>query len=149
MKKMIEKLMEHAEECLTECSKKQDWHDEDVECAYKAAKLYKTLQEIKMNSGIWEEMQGDGGTSEARMPRVYYGDEHSQMRGRDAATGRYMSRYYDENRHGISNRGGSRSMHSIKDRAIDSLERMYDTAQTDHERSEVDKFIRLIDQAQM
>jgi hypothetical protein len=35
-----------------------------------------------------------------------------------------------------------RSGHSIKDRMVDSLERMYDGASTDHERQIVDKWIK-------
>lgn len=172
MEKILEKLMDHAEECLKEYSKKDEWHEGEMECAYKAAKLYETLQTIKMNNGIWDEMKGDSGTSEARMPRIYYGPDSSQMRGRDANTGRYMSRanrgyndygrddsymdrhnmsngYYDEGMHGNSNRDGNRSMHSIKDRAIDSLERMFDKAQTDHEKQKLDEFIRLIERTEV
>lgn len=171
MKKIIEKLMEHAEECLKEYSKKEDWQEQEMECAYKAAKLYETLQTIKMNDGIWDEMQGDE-TSGAypRMPRVYYNDGMSHMRGRDAATGRYMSRegsmrgyshdggqYYSDSReyrgersndgHSYEDRDnrGVRSMHSIKDRSIDALERMIDSAQTEHERQKISKYIEMIE----
>lgn len=158
MKKIIEKLMEHAEECLTECSKKQDWKDEDVECAYTAAKLYKTLQDIKMNSGFIDGIKGEYETSGARMPRIYYGEEMSHMRGRDAATGRYVSRgddhmddrtserYYDYRIHGTTSDG--RSMHSIKDRAIDCLEKMADNAKTNHERQKLMEFIGMIDRSE-
>lgn len=38
-----------------------------------------------------------------------------------------------------------RSNHSIKDRMVDSLERMYDEAQTDHERGMLDEWIRKIE----
>lgn len=155
MEKCIDALMEHAEESLKAYSKMQDWHPEEVEKAYRAAKLYETLQTIKMNDGIWGEMQGDGQTSHGyRMPHLSYRDGmHSEMRGRDAATGRFMSRadgqpvhdvYYDDRMH--SNRG--RSMHSIKDRAIDALERMIDTAQTDHERQKIEGFINMIERGE-
>lgn len=145
MRKTIDSLMEHAEECLKTYAKMQEWHPEETEAAYRAAKLYETLQTIKMNDGIWDEMKGEDGTSHGyRMPHLSYGDGYrSEMRGRDAA-GRYTSRggmYYDDRMH--SDRG--RSMHSIKDRAIDALERMVDNAQTDNERQKVESFIHLIE----
>ena len=55
------------------------------------------------------------------------------MRGRSRTTGRYMSRDM------------GRSNHSIKDRMVDSLERMYDEAKTDHERGMLDEWIRKIE----
>lgn len=57
----------------------------------------------------------------------------SHMRGRSKTTGRYMSR------------SDGRSMHSIKDRVVDQIERMYDEATTDHERNVLDEMIRDIE----
>lgn len=60
----------------------------------------------------------------------------STRRGRSARTGRYVSMdsmpYYDD-------RGMSR--HSITDRMVDQIERMYDSAKTEHERKELAKWI--------
>ena len=75
-------------------------------------------------------------------------DNHSYERGRSATTGRYVSRddgyssrrYYD----GDNPRNGH-SGHSIKDRMIAQLEKMYDEAQTDHERQTVNDWIRRLD----
>lgn len=80
---------------------------------------------------------------------------YSSRRGRSATTGRYMSRdmessrnYYDD--HGRryydgSYRGDGYSGHSIKDRMVDSLERMYDEAKTEHERATIDEWIGRIE----
>lgn len=79
----------------------------------------------------------------------YDNDGNSYRRGRSATTGRYVSRdampHYDG---GTSRRfydGGGYSGHSIKDRMVAQLEKMYDEAQTDHERQIVSDWIRRID----
>ncbi len=70
--------------------------------------------------------------------RRFFDENRSYMRGRDARTGRYMSRDFERN-HGHDT---GYSGHSIRDRMIDKLERMYDEAQTEHERQVVDEWIR-------
>lgn len=80
---------------------------------------------------------------------------NSYRRGRSATTGRYVSRdampmsraegyssrrFYD----GDASRSGGYSGHSIKDRMVSQLEKMYDEAQTDHERQVVNTWIRRI-----
>ena len=64
----------------------------------------------------------------------------SNARGRSRTTGRYMSRdsVYDM----------GRSNHSIKDRMVDSLERMYDEAATEHERHIIDEWIHKIESSE-
>ncbi len=64
----------------------------------------------------------------------------SNARGRSRTTGRYVSRdsAYDM----------GRSNHSIKDRMVDSLERMYDEAATEHERNTIDEWIRKIESSE-
>lgn len=59
------------------------------------------------------------------------------MRGRDMNTGRYMSRgsSYDD----------GRSMHSVKDQAIQRLEQLMDSAQSDFERDQVRKMIEAVE----
>lgn len=56
----------------------------------------------------------------------------SSRRGRSVRTGRYIS----------MDRGTSG--HSITDRMVDQIERMYDSAKTDYERQELDKWIERI-----
>lgn len=67
----------------------------------------------------------------------------SSRRGRSARTGRYISMdrspYYDSY---SMDRG--MSGHSITDRMVDQIERMYDMAKTDHERRELEKWITRI-----
>ena len=90
-----------------------------------------------------------------------YDDDMSYRRGRSSVTGRYVSRdggsndssrgYYDSSGNYRSFEGGNSSRryhdgngysgHSIQDRMIDKLERMYDEARTDHERRIVDEWI--------
>ena len=99
----------------------------------------------------------DGGNSYDNYSRSYnsYDDDgNSYRRGRSAVTGRYVSRdamphfegstsrrFYDGE---MSRNGNGYSGHSIKDRMVASLEKMYDDAQTEHERQLVDNWIRRI-----
>lgn len=79
-----------------------------------------------------------------------YGDGgNSYRRGRSATTGRYVSRdaapHFDG---GTSRRfydGGGYSGHSIKDRMVAQLEKMYDEAQSEHERQTVSDWIRRLE----
>lgn len=65
--------------------------------------------------------------------------DYSGARGRDAATGRYVSRG-DRAMHDMTYSG-----HSIEDRAIQKLEEMMDTAKSDYERQRINQFIRVIE----
>ena len=98
--------------------------------------------------------------------------DNSMMRGRDARTGRFMSRdrmdtsgkrytfSYDSDGHsgcysygdpmnaGRSyerNRDMGRSGHSIDDRVVDMLERMMDSAASEYERRKLNSYIRVVD----
>lgn len=98
--------------------------------------------------------------------------EQSMMRGRDARTGRFMSRdgmdtsgrrytfsydsdgysgcysYGDHTNPGRSyerNRDMGRSGHSIDDRVVDMLERMMDSAASEYERRKLNSYIRVVD----
>ena len=83
-----------------------------------------------------------------------YDNGNSYRRGRSSVTGRYISRdamphfdgstsrrFYDGE---ISRHDNGYSGHSIKDRMIAQLEKMYDEAQTEHERNLVDNWMRRI-----
>ena len=65
----------------------------------------------------------------------------STRRARSARTGRFVSRDSWDSR---ANRGGY-SGHSIKDRMIDQIERLYDGASTEHERAELSRWIDRIE----
>lgn len=172
LKSMLDSLKKHAEETFEYYADKDKWEPQDVKCAKEAAELYDKIQTIQMNTGIWENINKDGefsersyGGSYARYPHISYGNDYSYMRGRDADTGRYMSRndmYHDgrmwddgysrrnmsrDNRGGQSdNRGGNNSsMHSVKDQAIQRLENLMDAAKSDYEREEIMNMIRTIE----
>ena len=169
----IDCLKEKTEDTMKFYAEKQNWDPQDIECLEKTAKLYDKLQTIQMNTGIWENMKEGGmsygGQSMARYPRISYGNEtnggqsygneESYMRGRDANTGRYMSRDDMSYRGGQSYaRGGQgggrsqasyddgRSMHSVKDQAIQRLEQLMDSAQSDYEREQVRKMIAAVEE---
>lgn len=78
------------------------------------------------------------------VPPISYGAHHtepmydegmSHARGRSPVTGRYVSRGIDHDGY---------SGHSIDDRAIASLERLYDNAQSAHEKERLDTMIHKI-----
>ncbi len=174
----IDCLKEKTEDTMKFYAEKQNWDPQDIECLEKTAKLYDKLQTIQMNNGIWENMKEGGmsygGQSMARYPRISYGNEfyggqsygneESYMRGRDANTGRYMSRddmsyrggqsYGESYARGGQGGGGGRSqasyndgrsMHSVKDQAIQRLEQLMDSAQSDYEREQVRGMIAAVE----
>lgn len=86
-------------------------------------------------------------------PDEYSERWHSMRRGRSPSTGRYTSMrsepYMDSYRDSYEMRqmgsyNDGYSGHSINDRMIDALERMMDTAKTEHERETVRKRIEEI-----
>lgn len=106
------------------------------------------MKEVKELEQMLSELDMDEGYSSRSyntpfMPHMTYENQNdgmSRARGRSRTTGRYMSRdsAYDM----------GRSNHSIKDRMVDSLERMYDEAATEHERNIVDEWIRKIESSE-
>lgn len=158
MKDMLDTMKTRTEEVFKCYAGKQNWDEKDLKCAKEAAELYDKLQTIQMNTGIWEGIKEDGGYSGVRYPHMSYGDEMSMRRGR-GADGRYMSRgmggYDDEYayRGGMSMNRGSygghyddgRSMHSVKDQAIQRLENLMDAATSEYERQEIRKMIETIE----
>lgn len=100
------------------------------------------MKEVKeVEQMLMEEDYDDGYSSRSYntqfTPRMTYdnrGGNMSNARGRSRTTGRYMSRD-----------GYGRSMHSIKDRVIDQIERMYDEAGSEHEREELNKMIKTVE----
>lgn len=76
-----------------------------------------------------------------------YDSGNSYRRGRSATTGRYVSRDSAPRVEGYSSRRfyDGYSGHSIKDRMVAQLEKMYDEAKTEHERQTVNDWIRRLD----
>lgn len=159
---MLDTLKDRTEEAFKCYANKEHWEPQDLKCAKEAAELYDKLQTIQMNTGIWEGIKEDGGYSGARYPRISYGESYARGRGAD---GRYVSRGhemydgghpYDESYARGGNRGSNmsrgtgysdtgRSMHSVKDQAIQRLEALMDTAESDYERQEIMKMIETIE----
>lgn len=172
LNKMLDCMKKRAEETFEYYANKEKWEPQDLKCAKEATELYDKLQTIQMNNGIWEDMNQNNEYSFARYPHISYGVE-SFARGRDAGTGRFTSRdgSWDADIHGSygrnysygdeqSYRGGSSygdrnmsrgphdggySTHSVKDQAIQRLEQLMDTAQSDYERQEIHKMIENIE----
>lgn len=65
-----------------------------------------------------------------------YEDGMSMAQRRSPTTGRFMD--------GAMHYNNGVSGHSINDRMVDSIERMYDTASTEHERAEINDVINYI-----
>ncbi len=74
----------------------------------------------------------------------YSEDGGSYRRGRDARTGRYVSRdggSYDDSSYNSYRRGGRYSRHTEKERMIEKLETMMDSASSERERQAIMKCI--------
>ena len=99
----------------------------------------KTLLSAMCKMNQLEERSYDGDSYSYRIPHISMERDMSTRRGRNPKTGRYVSMdnrpyYYDDGMSG----------HSITDRMVDLIERMYDSAETEHERRELDKWISRI-----
>ena len=137
MHEVLEKLKKQTEKELEKITAKDDMTPTELENAKKAVCLMKEIQEVEMGEAIGEA----SGYSQAS----YRGN--SYRRGRDADSGRYISRSYEgpyaESRGGSYRQSGGNSYeqgysgHSINDRMIDNLERMMDEAGTEHERQSI------------
>lgn len=143
MNNMLDAMKTRTEEVFKCYVDKQNWDEKDLKCAKEAAELYDKLQTIQMNAGIWEGIKEDGGYSGARYPRISYGNDMS-MRGdsygrmpnnRGGLYGDSYGGHYDD----------GRSMHSIKDQAIQRLENLMVSASSDYERQEIRKMIETIE----
>lgn len=117
MHDVYSKLREKAANDLRDFSQKNDFTPSDWTTV-------KTILSAMCKMDSLESSYEDGDSYRTlRMPSISYARE------RNSRTGRYMSHDY-----GMSG-------HSITDRMIDLIERMYDSARSDHERHELDKWI--------
>ena len=180
--KNLKSLRDLVEKELAAFTTKNTLNPSDVETAKNAVCLIKEINEVLRQS------EGHDETSEAyRMmhssgcypmysygePGRMYHDGYSDARGRDAATGRYVSRGYDydmdtsgrrytfsydtshhvpydetsgrrmSGRHYSYDKGYSG--HSIDDRIVDMLEKMMDDAVSNYERNKINSIIRVVD----
>lgn len=133
-------LMELQELLMKEIKKitdKKDINPTELEMAKKAVCTIKEAEELMgmLDMGEYSNSRGMSNRNyDVRFGRM----NGSYRRGRDADTGRYVSRrgVYD-----YSMTDGGYSGHSIKDRMIAKLESMYDEASSDHERQVIDQWI--------
>ena len=113
-------------------TKKQPMRKDDVCCLGEIVDMLKDISTIEAMDRYGDEYVEDrySGTPYVHIPHM-----DSYRRGRYPSTGRYVSmdsRPMHDDRY---------SGHSIDDRMIDALERMYDTAETEHERRKIDQLI--------
>lgn len=140
--KTLEKINDAVEEAIRPIiAKGANMNAAELDVLTKAVCTLEKIQQIQEGGGSYDDYS-----------RNSYDEEgNSYRRGRSAITGRYVSRdvmpdyegstsrrYYDGDRH------SGYSGHSIKDRMIAQLEKMYDDAQTEHERNLVNNWIRRI-----
>ena len=160
--KNLKSLRDLVEKELAAFTTKNTLNPSDVETAKNAVCLIKEINEVLRQS------EGHDETSEAyRMmhssgcypmysygePGRMYHDGYSDARGRDAATGRYVSRGYDHDMDTSGRRMSGRhysydkgySGHSIDDRIVDMLEKMMDDAVSNYERNKINSIIRVVD----
>ena len=147
--KTLEKINDAIEEAIRPIiAKGANMNAAELDILTKAVCTLDKIQQIKEGNSYDEYSRNRSYDSNS-----YDGDGNSYRRGRSSVTGRYISRdamphyagetsrrFYDGN----MSRGNGYSGHSIKDRMIASLEKMYDEAQTEHERTLVDNWIRRI-----
>lgn len=181
--KVLEDLKETVLRDLKPVADKNSLTPTEVSVAKDAVCLLKEINEVLgggMNPMMTSEGRHSYGYYDPHMYEGYsYGHhdwmdpyEQSMMRGRDARTGRFMSRdgmdtsgrrytfsydsdgysgcysYGDHTNPGRSyerNRDMGRSGHSIDDRVVDMLERMMDSAASEYERRKLNSYIRVVD----
>ena len=146
MNEVLDRLQKQLEREIEQIVNRADMSPIELENAKMAVCLIKEIQEVKMGKALEEA----GGYSNASYGAYSYRD--SYRRGRDANTGRYISRAYNDS-YANNSRGGESyeygySGHSIKDRMIDRLEQMMDEAHTEYEKKTITDAIHQISMSQ-
>lgn len=142
MEKVMTDLKHLLEEELRKIVQKNDISPTELENATKAVCLMQKVQEL-------EEWPTDS-EMESYYSRHGYPMDRSYRRGRDAATGRYVSRDYrgpsafDRMPHSYEN---EHSGHSVKDRMIANLESMMDMEAGDYEKQTIREWIERLEMA--
>jgi len=149
IEKSLEKIKECAEDIINEAAKKAKLDTNDFDLAGKAIKMLHHIDQMH-NADLMMSEAGYSGNSYRRVPYLH---EMSYMRGRDPATGRYMSRdvdpamswspasSYDDN-----NNNNRYSGHTNREAKMDVLNDMLANAQSESERQLIQKWLRRIDQ---
>ena len=142
-KKLLEKIGESVSEAIRpNAMKGAAIKPEDLEILNKGICILEKIKKIESLDKQIEYMDSYGNDSYNSYNS--YDDGNSYRRGRSATTGRYVSRDSAPYAEGYSSRRfydgehhNGYSGHSIKDRMVAQLEKMYDEAQTEHERQTV------------
>ena len=147
-KKLLEKIGESVSEAIRpNAMKGAAIKPEDLEILNKGICILEKIKKIESLDKQIEYMDSYG--NDRYNSYNSYDDGNSYRRGRSATTGRYVSRDSAPYVDGYSSRrfydGNGYSGHSIKDRMIAQLEKMYDEAQTEHEKQIINDEIRRLD----
>ena len=159
MNKILEKINDAIEEAIKPIvNKGASMTAAELEVLTKAVCTIEKIKQIEDadNYSDYSRNSHNGGNSYNYYDEGNSNAGNSYRRGRSATTGRYVSRDSAPYVEGYSSRrfydgAFSRSQengysgHSIKDRMIAQLEKMYDEAQTEHEKQTVNDWIRRLD----
>ena len=160
----MKKLKANVEKCLDELAKKSDLNPAETKAALDGMELREMLQceidNCKAKEDTEKYDKGYSGhdrpyreyyiTSYGRPVQVMY-PEHNSMSMRSMPHMRGYSGdygvegwYRSNNEPDFSERRGGYSRHSIGDRVVEKLEHMMDSTESNYEREELHKFIRMI-----
>lgn len=144
MHKTLEMVKEKLDRDICDLVKKENMSQQDLVMLGEAVDVLKDISTIEAMDRYGGDEDEYSSASYARGRSMDYRrmhDDYSEARGRSPITGRYVSR---DERHMDNVDWTGKSGHSINDRMIDSIERMYDNAQTEHERAEIQDVINYI-----
>ena len=139
-KALLDGLYLHDELCcrIEDCKKAEDYPERGYSRASEPYREYHITSYGMPERSMYENHRGYGHVA-ANSNRNWY-DTNDSMR---SMRGSYCDDpyYYGED---YSDRGRGYSRHSISDRVVSMVEKMMDTAKSDYERQELEKYIRTI-----
>ena len=143
MDKMYSELKDIARNELKKLVKKGELSPTEVDAAKNAAVLIEKINKICEQEGY------DEGYSQRRMGSYSYKDEPYRrweiMSYKDGRSDYYPTSYGHDL---LMDRPSDYSRHSIKDRAIDTLERLMANASSDYERQKIKEYIHKVESAE-
>lgn len=150
MNKTYSKIEEKLDSDICELIKKPNMSRDELMMLGQAVDILKDISTVKAMDaygGNEDEYSSASFASRAMTRRSMdysrgYEDGMSMAQNRSPRTGRFVSGNdgWDVHPNGYDGRSG----HSINDRMIDNIERMYDNAGTEHERAEIQDVINYI-----
>lgn len=139
MEKELVEIKQRVVDELCELKKKNPLTPSDIQSMGELVDMVKDFDTIEAMEKYGYYNWGE--YSNLAMPKIDRHD-YSMRRGRSPITGQYVSRDSDYNGgQSYTNYTQGYSGHNVNDRMIDALERLYDTAQTEHERIEISQEI--------